>query len=98
MRNNRFSSFAAFCLGIGAILLLIQAGGAFRGNRIGYGYLVVVPFALCAHEGAVELLVKVRNGHVEAEDLFGGAIVIGDSVRRRLDKRGAVLLCVLGGA
>ena len=34
MRNNRFSSFAAFCLGIGAILLLIQAGGAFRGNRI----------------------------------------------------------------
>ena len=33
-QNNRFSSFAAFCLGIAAILLLIQAGGALHGNRI----------------------------------------------------------------
>ena len=33
-RNNRFYNFAAFCLGIAAILLLIQAGGAFHGNRI----------------------------------------------------------------
>ncbi len=34
MQNNRFSSFTSFCLGIAAVLLLIQAGGTFHGNRI----------------------------------------------------------------
>ena len=49
-------------------------------NRVGDGDLVVIPYALLADEGHVELRVQGGHGDVKAVDLLGQTIGIGDGI------------------
>ena len=64
-------------------------------NRVGDGDLVVIPYALLADEGHVELRVQGGHGDVKAVDLLGQTVGIGDGVLGGLQQHGTVLLCVL---
>ena len=56
---------------------------------------MVVPLALRADDGDVELLVQRGHGDIKAIDLLAQAVGIGDGVGRRLQERRAVLPRVL---
>ena len=56
---------------------------------------MVIPYALLADEGHVELRVQGGHGDVKAVDLLGQAIGIGDGILGGLEQHGAVLLGVL---
>ena len=64
-------------------------------NRVGDGDLMVIPHALLADEGHVELLVQCGHGDIKAVDLLGQTIGIGDGVLGGLQQHGAVLLGIL---
>ena len=57
---------------------------------------MVVPDALLADEGDVKLRIQRGDGDVEAVDLVGQAVGIGDGVGRGLQELRAVLLRILG--
>ena len=56
---------------------------------------MVIPHALLADEGHVELRVQCGHGDIKAVDRLGQAIGIGDGILGGLQQHGAVLLCVL---
>ena len=72
-----------------------RGGGVFLQNGVRHGDLVVVPLALRADDGDVELLVQRGHGDIKAIDLLAQAVGIGDGVGRGLQERRAVLLRIL---
>ena len=64
-------------------------------DRVGDGHLVVIPYALLADEGHIELLVQRGNGDIKAIDCLSQTVGIGDGVLGGLEQHGAVLLGVL---
>ena len=56
---------------------------------------MVIPHALLADEGHVELRVQCGHGDIKAVDRLGQAIGIGDGILGGLQQHGAVLLGIL---
>ena len=81
---------------VGQAEVLNGLPGFRSGNGVGDGDLMVVPDALFADEGDVKLRIQRGDGDVEAVDLVGQAVGIGDGVGRGLQELRAVLLRILG--